>query len=422
MRFGRLAFSLPLALLLALPGCQRPARTTDGSAATPADHEPTLTLYTALDEAEWDVMRNDVFPPFEQAHQCHIRAVEVESSDMANKLYALKQGGHMDVDVIGQDNMLLAPLVDEGLVEDLTPYEGQIPRETVHGLVDEGLFGGHLYFMPYRPNVPITFYNEPYLAKYGLRPPRTWDELMHVAKTLYQHEGIGRIALWASGTADTTVQLFDFINQAGGNPLVLNDAGCVKAFTFLQELWPYVSPESRRADFNTMNQILAMDEAYVGQNWPFAVDVIVRQGEKHGILAYSGWRGPVREAHTLGGEVFAIPAGAPNKDLALAYIRYIESKPVQAMLVTKLAWPSMRTDAYGQVPDWQRPYFEAVKDALSHAIARPNVPYWAAFDKAIEGAFYDTVIKGEAVQPTLDRYAAQLQAARELSEKQAAAR
>jgi trehalose transport system substrate-binding protein len=122
----------------------------------------------------------------------------------------------------------------------------------------------------------------------------------------------------------------------------------------------------------------------------------------------------VREAHTLGGEVLGIPKGAPHKELALKFIAYIESAEVQSKLVQKLAWPSMRTDAYAEVPAWQKPYFEAVKEALTHAVPRPNVPYWEDFDKAINMAFREVVVEKRDVKVTLDKYAAVLDEARRL--------
>lgn len=371
-----------------------------------------LTFYTSLGQAEWNVLKQDVFPAFEKAHNVKIAAVDVPSAEMPRKLQALRQGGRMDVDVIGQDNMALYNLVKMDLMEDLSAHEASIPKETIPALIDVGRFGEKLYFLPYRPNVEITYYNEAYLGKHDLTPPETWDELLNVAKTLHQKEGIGRIAMKADGTDGTTVHLFDFIHQAGGDPMTLNDAGSIEAFRFLKKLWPHLSPESRRADFNTMNQFLAMESVYLGQNWPFAIEVIVNQGEKKDVKAYHGWRGPVKEAHTLGGEVFGIPKGAPNKEMALKFISYVQSREVQVKLVEKLAWPSMRSDAYAEVPGWQKPYFEAVKEALAHTVARPNVPYWEDFDKAVNMAFREIVVEDRGVTETLDKYAAVLEEAK----------
>lgn len=402
-------FLLALALLAA--GCARAEE--PGPAASPVTGDrPVLTFYTALGQAEWKVMREEVVPPFEQAQNCVVRSINVESGEMARKLNALNQGGAMDVDVIGQDNMALWQLVQQDLLEDLTPYEKAIPPETIDALVDVGRFGGKLYFMPYRPNVEIAYYNETYLKKNGVTPPEDWDQLYEAAKTLYQREGVGRVAIKADGTAGATVHYFDFINAAGGDPMALNDAGCKRAFAYLQQLWPFLSPESRRADFNTMNQFLAMESVYLGRNWPFGIEVIVNQGEKQDIKAYHGWRGPVREAHTLGGEVLGIPKGAPHKDLALKFVAHMQSKDTQALLVRRLAWPPMREDAYGEVPAWQKPYFAAVKEALAHAVARPNVPYWEDFDKAINLAAREIFLDRADVNATLDKYAAILEEAK----------
>lgn len=399
-------------------GCAPKQQAADGQAASgdggASGSNQELTFYTALGQAEWNVLKEDIFPGFEAANHCHVRGIDVASKDIPLKLDMLNQAGRMDVDVIGQDNMVLAQLVQKDLMEDLTPYESTIPKATIPALIDVGRFNQKLYFLPYRPNVEITFYNEDYLGKYGMKPPANWDELLADAKKLYETEGVGRIAIKADGSDGATVHLFDFINAAGGDPMKLNDAGCVKAFSYLRDLWPYLSPESRRADFNTMNQFLAMDSVYVGQNWPFGIEVIVNQGEKKDIKAYHGWAGPVREAHTLGGEVLGIPKGAPHKELALKFIAYIQSEEVQSKLVQKLAWPSMRTDAYAEVPGWQKPYFEAVKEALTHAVPRPNVPYWEDFDKAINMAFREIVIEKRDVKVTLDKYAAVLDEARRL--------
>lgn len=396
-----------LTVVLAFAGCAQTPEPEQQAAAG-----QTLTFYTALGQAEWQVLREQIFPGFEQDNGCTVRGIDVPSGDMARKLNALKQGGALDVDVIGQDNMALWQLVQQDLMEDLTAYEPTIPAETIDALVDVGRFGGKLYFLPYRPNVEITYYNAQYLGKHRLNPPRDWDELLAVAAWLHKKEGVGRVAIKADGTAGATVHYVDFIHAAGGDPLVLNDAGCKQAFTYLAKLWPYLSPESRRADYNTMNQFLAMESVYLGQNWPFGIEVIVRQGEKQDVLAYHGWRGPVREAHTLGGEVFGIPKGAPHKELALKFVAYMQSRAVQAKLVGALAWPPMREDAYADVAAWQQPYFKAVKEALATAIARPNVPYWEDFDKAINLAAREIMIEGKPVDATLDHWAGEVAAAK----------
>lgn len=383
-----------------------------GGCGTGGSGGKTLSVVMGLGEAEWKVMKEEIFPQFEKANNVTIQAFQMEASDAVTKLEAMKLAKKVEIDLIAQDNMALAPLVDKGLVEDLSAYRSKIPSTVIPALIPVGEFGGKLYFMPYRPNVEINFYNKTKFDQYSLKPPTTWDELLSVAKTLHQKEGIGRVGLKLTLDGNTTVQLFEFIKQAGGDPMVLNDAGSVRAFTFLKELYPYLSPDSRLADWNTTNRYLATDSMYLAANWPFGVNVIVEEGGKKEIHAYGGWSGPSRASKVLGGEVLGIPAGAPNKDLAMKLIEHLMSKEVQEILVSKLAWPASRSDAYGTVAEWQKPYFAAINDAMKSTEPRPNVTYWADVDKALNDAFREAVVEGKDVKATLDKYAAAIAAAK----------
>lgn len=382
-------------------------------AAGPAYGETTLAVMMGLGEVEWRVMRERVFPPFEQQHNITIRGIQAEAPDAVKKLTAMHRARRMEVDLITQDVLWLAPLVEAGAVEDLSPDRQVIPDVAIPQLVQVGEIEGHQYFMPYRPNVKIAYYNEVKFAEHGVRPPQTWEELLAVAKRFHAGEGIGRVALQGTLEPSTTTEAIEFIWAAGGDPLVLNDAGSVQAFTFLQQLAPYLAPETRRANWNTTNTFLAMDAVYLARNWPFGVQLLVQEAGKTEIQVYRGWRGPVREAHVLGGEVIGIPKGARQRELALEFMRYLMSKPVQETLVSHLGWPSYRTDAYGTVQAWQAPYFAVVQEVLTHVLPRPQVPYWAQVDRAVTGAFRDIVYDGQPVQATLDRYHRQLQQARQ---------
>ncbi|QCX33537.1 extracellular solute-binding protein [Caloramator sp. E03] len=377
----------------------------------------TLRITMGLGEEEWKVMREDVFPAFEKANNCKIEAIQIEASDVVKKLEAMKQANKMEIDLIAQDNMALAPLVDKGLVEDISEFKSKIPAEIIPSLISVGEFEGKLYFFPFRPNVEINFYNEAKLNQYGLKPPANWDELLNLARTLKEKEGVGKVGIKAVFDGNTTVQLFEFIRQAGGDPLVLNDEGSVKAYTFLKQLWPYLSPDSLKADWNTTNRFLAEESMYLAANWPFGVNVIVKDGGKKEIKAYGGFSGPVKASKVLGGDVLGIPKGSPNKELALKFIEYLMSKDVQETLASKLAWPSARTDAYAKVEDWQKPYFDAINEAMKVAQPRPNLVYWADVDKALNDALKEIVVDGKDIKATLDKYHQKIEEAKQNSGK-----
>ena len=377
-----------------------------------AKSKPKLKVVMGLGEAEWQVMREVVFPPFEKEHGVKIEAIQMEAEDLPQVLEAQITANKVAIDLFAQDNMQLAYLVNKGLLEDLSDFASEIPDTVVPALIEAGKFDGKLYFLAYRPNVQITYYNQSKFREYGLKPPGRWDELYYAAKVFKQKEKVGKILFKAYGGAPTATQLYEWIISAGGDPLTINDEGCINTFAFLQNLWPYLAPDSIRAKFDTSNEYLARDSAYLMQNWPFGVRVIVEDYKKTGIATYHGFSGPEREAHVIGGEVLGIPKGAKKKELALAFIRYLQSKKVQETLVSQLGWPSLRSDAYGTVPAWLRPHFESVNQALKYGVFRKNVHYWDDYVKYINEAFLQIVIRGEPVKKTLDFYHDQLEMAK----------
>ncbi len=371
--------------------------------------EDVLTVTMSLGEEEWKVLREEIFPIFEDRYNVKIESYQIESGQLATKLEALKLAGQSEIDVFAQDNMNLAVLVNKNLISDLTSYENKISKEVLPNLVEACKFGGRLMFMPFRPNVQIVYYNEDAFNKYNLSPPKDWDELAKVAKIFKEEEGRGRILIKGFGGNSTATQVYEFILQAGGRPYSFNDEGCVKAFGFLQEVSAYLSIESKRAKWDTTNDILARQEAYLAQNWPFGVVILVKRYELEFIKTYSGWQGPAGEFHVIGGDVFGIPKNCKNKELALKFIFFMQTREAQEILASRLSWPSIRTDAYAEVQDWQKPYFESVKQALKHGVFRENITWWPVYEKYINEAFREIVMEKASVEETLNKYKEKLE-------------
>ncbi len=398
LRLNLLGVSAVLTAFLFLFGC-----------SSRGPQRPVLRVVMGLTEEEWSVMKTEVFPKFEQRYACRISAYQVEANDWIRKLEAMERAGRVEVDVFAQDNMRLYPLVAKDLVEDVSQYADLIPDEVPKALRGVGIFNGKLYFFPYRPNVQITFYNAEKFAEYGLNPPRDWDELLSVAKVFKEREGIGKVGLKLWGGSPTATQIYEMVISAGGEPFSFTDEGWRRTFRFLKELYPYLSPDSKRAKWDTTNIYLANGSFYLAQNWPFAIGVLVKTYHKDYIKAYAGWRGPVRPAHVVGGEVLGLPKGGEHRELALKFVKFMLSREVQTILLRRLGWPPVRTDVYAEVEDWQRPYFEAVKTALKDGVFRPNVLFWGEFEKLVNSAVTRILVKGEDVDGVLQECGEKMQ-------------
>ena len=214
---------------------------------TEAEAQPIVTITMRLAEAEWHVVRQEVLPRVEAVCNCRVRAIDVPPETLVQRLRAMQQAGRMEIDFFAQDNMRLRELIDTALAAPFTPEEGQVEAALYPSLMAVGVSGGVRYFLPFRPNVQIAYYNAEKFAQYSLQPPRTWSELLAVARTFYEKEQIGRVLFTGAGGAPTTTQLYEWIVAAGGDPFDCAHPGTVDTFRFLAALRPYLSSESRRA-------------------------------------------------------------------------------------------------------------------------------------------------------------------------------
>jgi trehalose transport system substrate-binding protein len=370
----------------------------------------TLRLSVALAEDEAIVFEEVIVNRFREATGGAIELIRIEAGDVIRSLEAQVGSGQVEIDLLAQDNNSLAPLVDGQLVEEIPEAAEVLPPETIEALLPVLQFDATYYFLPARPNVQITYYNSRRFEEYGLEPPRTWEELIAVAQGIQEQAGVGLVSIQGVPGGAVGVTVTQFIWQAGGDPLQIDSEAGATAFQFMQDLKPYLTPQYPTATFDTTNTYLLNESVVLAQNWPFGINVIVQQGGKSEVLTYEGWEGPAGNALVLGGDVFGIVRGTPNRDMALDFVRFFTSREVQETLTSRLGWPAMRTDAFGAVEEWQQPYFESVLNALEHTQARPNVIYWLQVEQILSNAFNDIVTNGQEVQPTLQRYQQEIDA------------
>jgi trehalose transport system substrate-binding protein len=387
-------------MLVAASGCQRPdaERAPGGPLAGIA-----LTFAISLAEDEKDAVR-EVLGRFTRETGASVTMVAVTGEDLPEKLKVEVRAGRPTIDLFAKDTLALRILVDEQLVEDLSDVA--LPEGVLSSMVPDRV-GGRQYFLPFRPNVQVTYVNRTRFSRAGVAPPTTVEELRTVARALKSAaHGVPKVTLALAQGAAAAVTITEWIVAHGGNPLVLNDPGSVRAFEALQALWAerLLARESLLAKYDTQVDYLQGETAWLAQNWPFTSQVFAEQDILGHFHVYEGWRGPVRAAHVLGGDVLGIPKGigSRRKEAALALARFLLSRDAQQVLVAKNAWPSVRDDAYGGVPATQRETFDAIQQALTGAVRRPDVGYWAEVSEAMNEAVRRILERGEPPRPALE--------------------
>jgi trehalose transport system substrate-binding protein len=372
----------------------------------------TITFSTSLAETELPAVQQ-VIDTFQETSGATVKLTQVDSASLPQKLQIEVDSEKHTIHLFAQDNLALRALVDMELVEDLSDVE--IPDGVNEALIPEQ-FDGVSYFLPYRPNVKVVYVNKGRFEEASATPPTTVDEFVSTAQALKAAAGQPKVVIQLEGSSGAAaVTVSSWIVSYGGDPLILNDEGSVQAFTTLQQLWQdeLLAQESLQSKFDTDIDYLRGETAWMAQNWPFTTATLADQGILGEFDVYAGWEGPAGPAHVVGGEVLGIPRGVDGKerDAAVALAQYMMSQEAQEILVAENAWPSVRDDALGQVPEEQQETFDAIQEALQNGWYRPNVAYWGDVDEAINQAIQQVMVDGQPVQSTLDALHAQIEQA-----------
>ncbi|HEV8571968.1 MAG TPA: extracellular solute-binding protein [Actinomycetota bacterium] len=364
----------------------------------------TITFNISLAEAEKATI-DSLIQQFQQQTGAKVNISSVTAADLPQKLEVDLGAGSPTIHLFAQDNLNLRILVDKDLVQDLGDVE--IPSEVIPAMIPEPIDGTQ-YFLPFRPNVRVAYVNTERFSAAGASPPTTVEEFRATAEELKSAaDGEPKVTLSlepTSGAAAITVS--EWILSFGGDPLVLNDEGSVAAFEFLQGVWQddLLARESLQARFDTEVDYLRGETSWLAQNWPFTSGTFADEGILELFDVYAGWSGPERAAHVIGGDVLGIPQGVEGdqKTAALALADFLMSKETQETLAAEQAWPSIRSDAYAQVPEELQQTFDAIQGALEGGWYRPAVPYWADVDEAINAAIQQVMMDGKDAKSTLD--------------------
>lgn len=335
----------------------------------------------------------------------------ISSSQLVERLRRDARQGAPSIQLFAQDNLALNALVDDGLVQDLS--EVPVPANVSRSMLPP-TFGGRQYYLPFRPNVRLTYLNRERFAEHGLEPPTTVEGLRATAQRLKEMTGRPMVTLSLAEGDPAAVTISEWIVSFGGDPLLLNDDGSRQAFRFLQDLWAngLLARESLFGKFDTEVDNLSTETAWLAQNWPTTSAELAKQGLLERFHVDAGWRGPVRNAHVVGGDVLGIPKGVTGKqrEAALALATFLMSKQAQELLVTQNAWPSIRDDAYDNVPKQQEATFDAIRAALQDAWFRPSVAYWPTVSAAMSEAVNRILLQGQPVDTVLIELHARIQA------------
>ncbi len=236
-------------------------------------------------------------------------------------------------------------------------------------------FGGHHWALAIDAATPVAFWREDLLDRHGLAAPRTWDELLALARA-------GHVEVPAA-PINCLMNFYTFCVAHGETPFATRER--------------VASPETGRAALATLRELISLCDPGCWSRNPIASHDLVASAENTRIAycplayGYSNYARAGYAAHrlafgappsfagiplctTLGGTGLAVSALRPNRAAALAYARFTASAEIQRTLYTAAggqpghrgAWTDAQNNAFSG------DYFARTLPVLDRAFLRPR--------------------------------------------------
>ena len=343
------------------------------------------------------------------------------SNDQLAQLVANLQAKSDEYDVIDMDVIWTAEFASNGWIIPLP--ESQFPlEEFLKPAVDTAMYQGRLYAVPDYSNADVLYYRKDILAKAGVQPPRTWDQLQRLAKTVAPRYGLYGYAGTFAPYEGLTVNFAGAVQSAGGSILspegtkvTVDSPQALHGLEFLvngfEQGWiPKVAltyeEESSQAAFEA-GEFLFLD------NWPdvyAALSMPGPQNKVYGKVGIAPLPGPNGAgSSSLGGANLAISAFSQHQLTALNFIKYMTNEANERQMLTNGAFPPVWTQLYTDKSLWPRyPYLPVLEQAINSARPRPAITNYDQVSLAISSAVYEALTRQKQPQQALDDMAGQL--------------
>ncbi|HYS18019.1 MAG TPA: ABC transporter substrate-binding protein [Candidatus Binatia bacterium] len=327
------------------------------------------------------------------------------TSDDQHQFYVINlEGRSPGFDVMMLDCIWVPEFARAGWLLDLTTHLR--PDELAPffaSTVAAATYGGRVWALPWNFNVGLLYYRADLLAKYGLRPPETYEELVEQVRRIRAGERDPALDgyLWQGKQYEGLVVNVLEAFWANGARLLAEDgavfpepARAADALRFLRGLIETgVSPAwTTAADEELSRRAFGDGHAIFLRNWPYAMDLFEgKDSAVRGKVAFAPLPGRARGARgvgSTGGAHLGVSLGSRHPELAVALARHLTSEPAQRAIARGAALSPTRQALYRD-PALVRDH-PAMPRLEALALAgrpRPVTPYYLLLSATVQPEF-----------------------------------
>ena len=343
---------------------------------------------------------------FEAAHPgVRVRSEALPwTSDDQHQLYVINlEGRSPGFDVMMLDVIWVPEFARAGWLLDLSSRVS--PEELAQyfpSTVAAATWEGRVWALPWNMNVGLLYYRADLLAKHGLAPPATWDELVATVQRIQaaerdprldgylwqgkQYEGLTVNALEAFWANDTRL-------LAPDGATFPDPARAADALAFLRRLIESgVSPRWVTAgDEELTRRAFGDGRAIFLRNWPYVLDLIEAPDSpvrgRVGIAPLPGRTRDTAGRGSTGGSHLGVSRRTAHPEEAIALARFLTSEGAQRAMLAGTLYPT-RTALYRDPALTARhPRLPQIHDLMIAGRPRPVTPNYLLLSTTLQPEF-----------------------------------
>lgn len=385
-----------------------------GSAAAESGGKLTLILRAG---SYTDVMKA-LAPQFEAENNCTIEILDLDFSDMYQKIALDSMNAQGAYDVIMIDGSWFTEFLTSEMLTNLTDMGYALDDDFIAGTTKGGEDAdGNVYAVPFFGNVQLFYYNKDVLSKYGYdAAPTDWQSVLELAEKV-KADGLIGFAARAQAGENIVTDIDPLVLANGGQIMDSENNITINTPEYTAALESYIK-------LIEAGQIMAKDDIVAAVNNGSAAMSLIwpgwytpGEGEPTSFALMPGKVSPDAQEYSAawyGLWYLGVTANSQNKEMALKFIDYVTS-----------AESEIATVAQGLTPIRHSPYQDAsvlalspqlaiVYEALKDGVYRPSVPQWTEITNAL-GVELDNAVQG--AKPVAEALADAQSACEEIMER-----
>jgi len=335
-----------------------------------------------------------------------VREIGPQSSTQIHDLLTQKlKNRDPRLDVFFMDTIWPAEFASAGWALPLDRYFTTAERDKfLPAPISANQYRGQIFGVPLFIDAGVLYYRKDFLEKYGLRPPRTWPELVEAAKLILSREP-GSQLIGFSGQfkqyEGLVCNMMEYILSHGGAlwdekrmVSALEEPAALEAVRFVRDrmigeishrgVLSYEEPESLA--------LFTQGRAIFHRNWPYAWSIAndpanSKVAGKVGIMPLPSFSA-AKGVAALGGWQLGVSRFSTKPDIAWRFVAFMTSKEIQKRIGLATGRAPTRTALYEDSElTGEMPQLRSLLDTFRQAVPRPTTPVYVPLSNIMQRYF-----------------------------------